>query len=136
VITEIRKALFERVEGLPAAVIGQYLQKEGQTRTPVTGDPYTTGKLVYRRDKIALGANSPFLWTGTLQLDLVHPQNLGSPAASRRVDLMVGAWPAALTLVESGVTVLVERCDAQTAYTAADWIHSPVIVSWICEELP
>lgn len=133
---DIRKALTDRTVGASTAALGQYLQREGETRKVTTNDPYTTMKVLHRRQALGLGANPGYLWTGTLQLDLVSPTNLGAPAAARRRDLMLDHWPRALTLVSGAAHVIIELADPQTSFTAADWIHSPISITWICEEPP
>ena len=135
-LTEISKAMTDRMIGLATELIGEYVQREAQVRSPKVGDAYTTMKLLHRRQPLGLGPNPGYLWTGTLELVLVHPQPLGIAAARRRQDDMVDAWPRALTLVEGPAHVIIETVEPKPTYTAADWTHAPVTISWMCEEPP
>lgn len=135
-LADIRKALTDHTAGLATEILGQYLQREAETKKPVTGDPYTTMKILHQRQALGLGPNPGHLWTGTLQLDLVHPVNLGAPAAARRTDAMLAAWPRALTLLSGQAVVIIELANPAATFTAADWIHSPVTINWMSEEPP
>ena len=51
-LTEISKAMTDRMIGLATELIGEYVQREAQVRSPKVGDAYTTMKLLHRRQPL------------------------------------------------------------------------------------
>lgn len=129
----IEAALEARIQTL---VGEQEIAWWGRPYAPTKGVPYLTVRCARNARPVGVGANSPELWQGTLQLLVVHPMIEGMAPARSRAVAVRNHFPRGLTLPAGSTTVCVESRTIDNPYSSADWTNVPVIVGWFTEENP
>jgi hypothetical protein len=132
-ITDIEAALEARLLTLSGETIAWW----GRPFSPTKGQAYITAQIAARAaSPMGVGASSPELWQGTLQLLVAHPMNEGPKPARIRAEAVRDHFPRGLTLVQGAARVIIETRSIQPAYAAIDWNNYPVLIGWFAEEIP
>jgi hypothetical protein len=132
-ITDIEAALEARLLTLPNETIAWW----ARPFFPTKGQAYVAAQIAANSaSPMGVGANSPELWQGTLQLLVAHPVNEGPKPARTRAEAIRDHFPRGLTLQHGAARLIVETRSIQPAYAAVDWINYPVLIGWFTEEIP
>jgi len=108
---------------------------EGVPFNPTKGIPYVEAAMTGRSSSpMAIGANTPELWRGILQITAVHPAEEGISRAHSRALAIRTLFPIGLTLVNGIARVTIEGRDIPAGFRSADWYRLPVIIRWFAEE--
>ena len=108
---------------------------EGVPFSPVKGQPYVEAAMTGRSSTpMAIGAKTPELWRGVLQLTVVHPAEEGLRLVHSRAQAVRDLFPIGLTMVNGVARVTIEARDLPAGFRSADWYRQPVIIRWFAEE--
>ena len=134
-LVPIQRALMDAVEGL--LDIEPEVKFPGVPYQPVAGRPWLDASVPARgRQPTGIGADSAHEWRGTLQLVVKHPDAAGEFEALRRAEAIASRLPRGKTLVSGPAKVVLWAVDIPPSYASADFISTPVVVSWAAWEIP
>lgn len=111
------------------------VQYEGVAYTPVTGRPYLAARLLaYSRTNAGFGPDSVMTETGSYQISVNWPTGEGRPPAAAVADLLVAAFPRALSLQAGTQVISILYTSAAPTILSGDWMTIPVVISWMSSD--
>lgn len=110
---------------------------DGLTYEPRADRNYVTTQMAARqRRPMALNAATPWEWRGIYTIVVRHIAAEGLRPAYARAGVVASHYARGLTLVSSGVKVIILEAGLPPHFKTPGWINQPVQVSWTCEEPP
>lgn len=129
--TNIHKALARHLDdnfSLSANVIWENVKKTIEVGTPYFREMY----LPNDTNQVSLGSSGETEDYGLYQINVQTPIGTGTLDAEEYIEELSILYKSGLKLIESGVTVLIEKSTPSQGFDNDNWRITPITISWSC----